>query len=266
MKRFGEVLIVIILLEFIFTQKVLAVTLDVSNIPATISASPFLVTISIFGANTGKNYLRVDLFKDGTINYFGETYNGNEWYLGSVGTSYFPVDIVSSNATATADVQAQIGAPSGTDYLGSGTYKLRVRRYTSTSSYSAGNPYDIYIDLPTPTPTETPQPTQTPTPTATPTSTPTKTPSPTPTKTPTPTPTKKPNPAESPREESSSSSKSILGIENTFSSPVASQSQDVKNKPAIFAFILIGAGIVFIGVSLYLGFRSMKNSREQNDI
>ena len=256
MNRIIKILFIIVLLEFIFTGRVLAVTLDVSNIPATISASPFGVTVSIFGANAGKNYLRVDLFKEGTINYFGETYNGSEWYTGSTGTSYFPVDIVSSSATATADIQAQIGAPSYTDYLGSGQYKLRVRRYTSALSYSAGNPYDIYIDLPTPTPTPTPSPSPSPTPSPTPTPTKTPTPiaSPKPTAkagTPTPTPTASPE---------------VLGIETMSPPPVSSQSLDTENKPPIIAFVLIGAGVVFIGPSVYLGIRSIKNSRKQNDI
>jgi hypothetical protein len=256
MNRIIKILFIIFLLEFIFTGKVLAVTLDVSNIPATISASPFSVTVSILGANVGKNYLRVDLFKDGTINYFGETYNGSEWYTGSTGTSYFPIDIVSSSATASADVPAQIGAPSSTDYLGSGQYKLRIRRYTSASSYSAGNPYDIYIDLPTPTPTPSPSPTPSPTPTPTPT--PTKTPTPiaspkiTPKAgTPTPTPTENPE---------------VLGIETMSPIPAPSSPPNIESKPPILAFVLIGLGALFIGSSVYLGIKSIKNSRRENDI
>jgi hypothetical protein len=119
---------------------------------------------------------------------------------------------------------------------------------------------------PTPVPTETPQPTQTPTATPTPTPTPTKTPSPSPTKTPTPTPTKTPDPTESPEEELSTSSGSILGIENISPSPMPSHSSDTKNKSTILAFILISTGAIFIGLSLYLGIRSVKSSRKQNDI
>lgn len=256
MIKFIKLLFVVILLGFIFTQKVLAVNLDVSNIPATISASPFAITVSIFGANTGKNYLRVDLFKEGTFNYFGETNNGGEWYAGSTGTSYFPIDIVSSSATATADVQAQIGAPSDTDYLGSGLYKLRIRRYTSASSYSAGNPYDIYINVPTPTPTEAPEPIQTTaTPTSTPIPTPTKIPVPTSTKTPTPAPTKEPDPTESPV---------ILGIEDEPSTTPPSFNSDIvdpQKKSPILAIVFIGLGLILICFSV--GYTIRKTNKDE---
>jgi hypothetical protein len=163
-------------------QQVYAVFVTVSDIPPSISIAPFSVTISVFGANTGKNYLRVDLYKEGSSNYFGETFNGNEWYFGSTGTSYFPIDITSSSSTASAAVQVQVGDPSATDYSGSGPYKLRVRRYTSASSYSVSSPYDVVIDVPTPT--QIPTPSCTPMPVNTSTPSPTATPVP-PTKTPT---------------------------------------------------------------------------------
>ncbi len=148
---------------------------------------------------------------------------------------------------------------------------ISIGRYPDNSGNFSILAYSTKADgnaaPPTATPTETPQPTQTPTvtPTSTPTPTPTKTLSPTPAKTPTPTPTKKPDPTEGPNEESSLSG-SVLGAGNTFSSPVVFQSQDIKNKPAIIALSLIGSGVIFIGASLCLGIRSMKNSRGQNDI
>jgi hypothetical protein len=178
MKSAVQLLLLCLSLFCLFVFPVFAVSVAVTEMPSSISVNPFSVTVSVLGANSGRNYLRVDLFRDGTSNYFGETNNGSEWYFGSTGTSYFPIDIVSSIATATATVQAQIGEPSVTDYAGSGAYKLRIRRYTSASSYSASSAYDITIDVPTPTstnaPTSTNTPTQTPKPTVTPTLTPTK--------------------------------------------------------------------------------------------
>lgn len=162
-------LFIVIVFLFLLASPIFAVSVIVTDMPSTISATPFSVTVSVYGANAGKNYLRVDLFKDGTSNYFGETYNGSEWYFGSVGTSYFPIDIASSTSTASATFQAQIGEPSSTEYPGPGAYKLRIRRYTSATSYSASGSYDVTIDIPTPTPTSSPTPISAPTPTKTPT-------------------------------------------------------------------------------------------------
>ena len=64
-----------------------------------------------------RNYLRVDLFKDGSFNYFGETFNGSDWYKGSDGKSYFPISIDSSKI-ATASVQTEVGSPSSRNFQG----------------------------------------------------------------------------------------------------------------------------------------------------
>jgi len=117
---------------------------------------------------------------------------------------------------------------------------------------------DVFsFDCPTPTPTSTVTPSPTPSPSPTPTPTPTKTPTPIPTKTPTPTPTTKPSPT---------GSSEVLGIESISTTPTPTQAPNIGNKPPILAFVLIGTGMVFIGGSAYLGFRSIKSSRRQNDI
>lgn len=60
---------------FIFVSPVLAVTVTISNVPSSVSDSAFSFNVSVSGAGAGTNYLRMDLYKDTTTNYFGETYN-----------------------------------------------------------------------------------------------------------------------------------------------------------------------------------------------
>lgn len=191
------------LFVFLFPKNIHAVAVTINSFPSSISSDIFVVEASISGATNATNYLRVDLYKEGTKNYFGETYNGSDWYFGSDGKNYYPVQIQNSSASAT--IQAQIGNPTATDYPGPGIYKMKIRRYTSSGSSSSNDtqtPVEVqltYVPL-TPTPTESPTPTSTPTPTNTPTATPTTTP--TVTKTPTPTAIKTPtaSPKESPRQ------------------------------------------------------------------
>ena len=60
-------------------RSVLAVTLTISDVPTSVTEEPFSVNVSVDGANPGQNYLRIDLYKEGTTNYFGETENGEDW-------------------------------------------------------------------------------------------------------------------------------------------------------------------------------------------
>lgn len=147
-----------------FPQKVFAITLDIVNYPVAITSEPFAIEVTVSGAQAGQNYLRVDLYKDATSNYFGETFNGSIWYGGSVGQQYFPITI-SSGATASATLQGRIGDPSLAEFPGPGSYKLKIRRYTSSGSQASNDqqtPKEIQINFSTPTPT--PSPTSTPKP------------------------------------------------------------------------------------------------------
>lgn len=223
---------------FIVATPVLAVSVTITDKPSSIFASPFSLTVSVFGADPGKNYLRADLFKEGTQNYFGETYNGSQWYSGSVGTSYFSIDISSSDSTVSATFQAQFGNPTANEYPGPGAYKIRIRRYTA-SSYTSSDSYDVTIDVPLPTASIT----QTNTPTKTPTSTQvvsTFTPTPTKTVTKTPTATVKQTTISPTPEETGD----ILGttIAPT-STPVASASASKSMQPVIISLLFVGAGL-----------------------
>lgn len=151
--------VLITLLGFlIFAKPVLAVTVTTSNIPSTITDQSFNFNVSITGAGAGTNYLRVDLYKDGTFNYFGDTYNGTIWYNGSAGTQYYPIVIVSGQ-TWSGSVQGRLGSPSSGDYPGPGAYKLKIRRYTNSGKASTGDTQtsrDISITYTAPTPSPTP--------------------------------------------------------------------------------------------------------------
>jgi hypothetical protein len=179
------------------TPVVAAVTVTLTNVPTVIGPNPFTVTATINGAGAGNNFLRVDLYKDGTSNYFAETWNDTAWYRGASGSGYKRVAIV-ANQAAVVDVTARAGTPSASEYPGPGVYKLRVRRYTSSgASASASASMDVEVNLdpisPTPTPSPTIEPTGVPEPTAEPTATPTLTPTVEPTMTPiSPTPTSLP--------------------------------------------------------------------------
>jgi len=238
----------------------LAVTITLSNVPSSISTDPFTLNVDISGPNPGTNYLRVDLFKDGTSNYFGETNNSSAYYSGSDGLQYFPVT-VSAEGTASAQLTAKIGSPSLNDYPGPGQYKLKVRRYTSSGKAASSDqqtPADVQItfDLPTPTPTNPPSPTKTPAPTS----------PPAPTSTPkltafSPSPTKIPVTVTVTVTKPKVLSEAADFFTNTSPTPVplpgnpASSLQSPASVPWP-AFLLIGLGLAGLGTSAFLFFRS----------
>jgi hypothetical protein len=170
---------IFITIVLLFPRSCYAVSVTIDSFPSSINSDSFPINVSILGASPGTNYIRVDLYRDGTSNYFGETYNGSDWYSGSDGKQYFPITIVSSKSTASAVLQARAGSLEGVDYDGQGQYKMRVRRYTGSggqgSEDSNLNAVNISIVIPTPTlvPTSTPTqcPTNTPVPTVKPTPT-----------------------------------------------------------------------------------------------
>lgn len=158
-------LILTLILLFFGVSPVFAVTVSTSSVPSTITNESFTFNVSISGASSGTNYLRVDLYKEttGTPNYFGETYNGTSWYGGSTGTQYFPISIVSGQ-TWNGSIQGRLGNPSTTEYPGLGSYKLRARRYTSSGNTASDTqtPADITINYTASIPTPSPSPSVTP--------------------------------------------------------------------------------------------------------
>src|SRR5258708_665683 len=114
-----------------FPRPAFSVTVSIINPPATITDEFFTLNASVSGAATGTNYLRVDIYKDSTTNYFGETFNGSDWYSGSDGKQYFPIS-VKTGVIWNGQIQARIGSVLNNDYDGSGKYKIRLRRYTTS--------------------------------------------------------------------------------------------------------------------------------------
>ncbi len=195
-----KVLIWLFLIIFLllFPKKVFAVIINFSGAPVSIGSEQFLINVEIIGANPGTNYLRAEFYKDGTNNYFGETFINGIWIKTCTLTNCFPITITEETTPSTT-LQVRVGNPTESEYPGPGFYKLKVRRYTQSGSASDDIiPVDINLTFATPTPSPSPTPTNAPTstPTSTPTVTPTATPTATPTKTPSPTPkaTKSPTP------------------------------------------------------------------------
>lgn len=264
-------LLIFSVILFTFPVSTLAVNLSITNSPAEITKDPFNVTLDIMGASEGPNYLRVVLLKEGTENYFGETYNGSAWYSGGTGTNYFPITIL-KDSTASATLQARFGEPNLNDYPGPGEYLLKVRRYTGSGSFASSDeqiPKKVNINLsaltPTPTPVVTTQTnTSTPTPTITPTITPTPVKTIAPTKKPTSKPTLSPTPTEEPEEMLGGEASEVLALE-TFSEetvtpiPVAGESKFKNISPV--SFMLLSFGIVILGSSLVL-FIKNRNSQK----
>jgi hypothetical protein len=222
---------------------VFAVSVSISNFPETITTDPVTFNASILGASSGTNYLRVDFYKEGTSNYFGETFNGGDWYSGSDGKQYFPITIIDSKSTASASIKARIGAPNNTEYTGQGTYKMRIRRYTASGSLGSEDPIlsavNIVINIPTNTPTQTPTPTPMPTLTNTPTVTlkPSFTPTITKSISKTPTPT----------EELKESKIAVLGETTDVSNSYPKKDENkVRSNINILPVIFILIGIVFL--------------------
>ncbi len=134
----------------------MAVSVVINEIPGSISSDAFSLNVTVKGAKNGNNYLRVEIYKDGSTNYFGETFNGKDWYHGSDGINYFPLSINSASTSAT--IQARVG--NSKEYQGVGAYKLKIKRYTSSGNAAndVENPVDININFNLQTPMSTPIP------------------------------------------------------------------------------------------------------------
>lgn len=266
-----------LILFFVFPSKALAVTININQYPSSISQDPFNVNFTISGASEGQNYVRVDLYKDGTSNYFGDTYNGKDWYGSSDGKEYFPIMIDSSKA-ASGNIQARVGSPSLSEFPGSGPYKLRIRRYTASGTAASSdqeNPVDIAINFSLPTPTFTPSPSPRPTPTLKPVLALSKSQSPTPMKAvPTGAVILKDTPSFSAKESGESGSSeafptSILGEATESSQPTNIKKNDIKKSAQVLGqshsnipFILVISGIIF-GACAILAYLIYK--RKSND-
>src|SRR3989344_2790589 len=145
------------LLIVVSSKKTYAVTATVTTTsPITISPHEFTIDVSVSGASSGTNYLKIDLFKSGTTNYFGDTYNGADWYNGTDGLTYFPITIQSGIWSGQVKGRINDADLAQLDQLGQ--YKLRIRRYTGSGNYNASEANNSVVDINIifPTPTTTP--------------------------------------------------------------------------------------------------------------
>lgn len=265
--------IILVAIALLFPRAAYAVSLTITNNPQTISSEPFTLSVTIDGAQAGTNYLRVDIYKESTTNYFGETYNGSDWYGDSEHAQYLPVQIESGQAK-TIEVQARIGSPTIGEYDDQGSYKIRVRRYTSSGNYNSdeSNNGSVSVNIDAPTASPTPAPSPSPTPESNQSSSTTST-SKSPTPKATPKTTAKKSPSPTPQVLSvqagtpSTQSAQQRGIENSiaqvdpnqFDAPdLESNSQQAPNK---FAALLVGSGAVMIGISTagFLWYKRQEN-------
>lgn len=242
-------------LAVIFPPKAHAVSVSIASFPSVITQDSFTLTASVSGAGNGTNYLRIDIYKEGSQNYFGETFNGTDWYSGSDYHQYLAIPIVSSSWSGT--IQGNLGSPTTAQYDGTGTYRIRLRRYTGggTSTASEADASSVVVSIVTPTPAPTPTPTPTPTPL----------PTPTPTKSPTPTPIPTPSPQLTPLLSSSvatiTSKRSVLAAAIT---PIVSvEPQQTTSAFNWFPFLSIGSGILILGCCGILFFKSYRKTREE---
>ncbi len=134
---------------FLIPKVIFSVDISLSNLPAQIDLEPFSFIATISGAKNGNNYLKADLFKEGENKYFGETFNDSYWYSGPNYNEY-KIATISSNFW-TGEILVRVG----NNNIVSGNYKLRLRRYTSSSNYDYSQSYDILIIVPTHTFTPT---------------------------------------------------------------------------------------------------------------
>lgn len=234
----------------------LAVNVELSSTPSAITDQPFTINVSIFGAQKNtNNFLRVNLFPSNTDNYFGYTYNGTSFYNGSDHSQYLPIQIDSSGNWS-GTVQGKLD-PDSNYFTGTGTYSLKIRRYTASGSYTWSDPTTIDIEFELPTPTPTPTPTPIPTNQPTPTPIPQKTPKPTPTlkSTPKSTPAAKPTSIKTPPPAAETDQKpnlpaSILGTQASISAAPSLTSHVSKNFINWNLATVLGSAFILSGLGL----------------
>jgi hypothetical protein len=249
---------------------VFAITLVISN-PA-VSSDEVTVDVDISGVSS-VNYLQ-GMFTKSSENpsYFGFTQNNNsDWYKYSgsytkeeIQATFFSFTPQESTWSGQLKIKNDSADP---DYIGPGTYILRVKRYTGGSDTAAQTSNDLTVDLtyilPTPTPTPTPVPTEAPTavPTSAPTPTPIKTATPAPTviRTSTPRPVATSIPVANNSDESQNL---VLGLRNELTpteSPIDEKSQSTSKFPVI-PVILIVSGLICVGGSVFFLIKNVKNN------
>src|SRR3989344_2425150 len=210
----------------------------------------FTVTATMSGLTNNAVYrLRVAIAQSGTSNYFGSTYDGSTWHMGSISDGNYVNITTDGNGAWGGDIQGKIDSDDPSFTTGSGTYDLKIGRYTQTGVTATwSNPVSITVTVP-PTP---------------PTPTPTKPPTPPPI---TNTPTTKPTTPSAPE---NISQNSVLGKSTgdglDISPPENLISDSAKKPDNIFQGIIMLVGVVFIAICVILTIRIIKKGEQvQNE-
>lgn len=132
----------------------------------------FTISATMSGLSKNAVYrLRIAIAEPGTTNYFGSTWNGANWYNGTpppIQYAYFLSISTDATGSWSGDIQGKIDPDDPNFTTGSGTYDVKVGRYTQTGS-SATWSETVPITIVVPDPTSLPS---TPLPTAVPTAIP----------------------------------------------------------------------------------------------
>lgn len=166
MIRFLVYLTVFLIVWLLCAPKVLAVSLSIDSSPSKVNTPEFDISVTITGAKPATNYLKALVYKEGTRDYVGQTWNGSEWYKGPEGKNYFPLTISGKTTNTTLKIQI---APETEN----GEYLLSVKRFTASGNSADDSITEahLFLELPKAEPTKSPN-IPSPTPLSTPLPTP----------------------------------------------------------------------------------------------
>lgn len=248
----------------LFPAHVIAIDLTikdpiVSNLEITVNASL---------SASSNYYLQGTLRSQSSSKYFGETQNNKgDWidYISSpekeyITSNFFMTDVKNATWSGTLKLRYKTDDP---NYLGPGTYDLKLRRFTGGSTSSAGESNTLSVNLTGIIPTPTPSPSPSPSPS------PTSTPTPTPTPTPKPSPSPKPSLSPSPEGEVAGTSAAQINLSGFGISPTPSEEPSLRgqssqaptlNKSRAKTALLAGSGLILISLASFFGYRKYLKS------
>lgn len=149
----------------------------ISNVPSSINTdTEFSISVSFTGLSDNTTYrLRLALAPTESSSYFGSTFNGSSWYNGTpspINYANFLSITTDGNGAWSGSLQGKVESSDSNFSGSSGTYDLKVGRYTATgTSATWSNIIQTTVSsLSSPTPTPTPSSTPTPAPSSTSTS------------------------------------------------------------------------------------------------
>lgn len=257
-----------LLLMLIFPRSVYAIDLSIkdpiiSNLEITMNASL---------SASSNYYLQGTLRSQSSSKYFGETQNNkSDWidYISSpekeyITSNFFVTDVKNATWSGMLKLRYKTDDP---NYLGPGTYDLKIRRFTGNSSSSAGESNTLSVNLTgiIPTPTPSPSPSPSPSPTPPPTADPPRA------DTPSPKSSIKPSPSPIPSVEGEVAGTSTaeinlsgFGISPSPSGESSLQGQSLQvptlNKSRAKTAIIVGSGLLLISLASFFGYRKYLKS------